>query len=211
MPPYPSLESQQNKLVLWTAIFLMLLFWSAWQPRDWLTWWMEALPALVGAPLILYYRSKIGVTSLVYWLVLLHCIVLLVGAHYTYAEVPLFSDMEQWLNQARNNYDKAGHFIQGLVPAMIARELLLRQKVFTSRAWMNFFILCFVLALSASYELIEWSAAMISETGAEAFLGTQGDEWDTQTDMLFALVGGLSALAFFTEQHDKQLRCFSID
>ncbi|WP_024851182.1 DUF2238 domain-containing protein [Hydrogenovibrio kuenenii] len=209
MSSYPSLKSQKNKLALWLGIFLMLLFWSASEPKDWPTWWMEALPALIGAPLVLYYRSKIGVTSLVYWLVLLHCTVLLIGAHYTYAEVPLFSDMEQWLSQARNNYDKAGHFIQGLVPAMIARELLLRKKVFKSCAWMNFFIICFVLALSASYELIEWSAAMISKTGAEAFLGTQGYEWDTQTDMLFALIGGVIGLLFLTKMHNTQLRCFS--
>ncbi|BBN59710.1 DUF2238 domain-containing protein [Hydrogenovibrio marinus] len=209
MPAAIRKEHYYGAVGLWAGIFIAVLLWSTYQPKDWLTWWMEALPALIGFLLVLRYRVTVGITPLVYWLILLHCIVLMVGAHYTYAEVPLFSDLEHWLQQSRNNYDKVGHFLQGFVPVMIARELLLRQKVLSSKAWMNFFIVCFVLAFSAFYELVEWSAAMISETGAEAFLGTQGDEWDTQTDMLFALIGGIAALVTLSKLHDKQLLYFS--
>lgn len=201
-------ENFQQALV-WLTIFAAVLLWSIWLPKDWPTWWLESLPALVAAPLTLYYRVKDELTPLVFWLILCHAVVLMIGAHYTYAEVPFFTDLQHLLGQDRNNYDKLGHLLQGLVPAMIAREVLLRKRVVPSRGWMSFFILCFVLALSASYELIEWGAAMVSEKGAEAFLGTQGDVWDTQTDMLFALIGGILALGLLTKLHDKQLSYIS--
>lgn len=150
------------------------------------------------------YRS-FRLTSLLYVLILLHCVVLLVGGHYTYAEVPLFNDIKLMLGSERNNYDKIGHLIQGFVPAMIARELIIRLDIIRGRHWRNFFIICFVLALSAFYELLEWWVALVSEQAAEAFLGTQGYEWDTQSDMGYALIGALAALLLLSKLHDKQL------
>jgi putative membrane protein len=141
-----------------------------------------------------------------YSLILFHCIILMVGGHYTYAKVPLFDLLREMFDWQRNNYDKVGHLVQGLVPAMIARELLIRLKVIPSAAWRNFFIVCFCLAFSAFYELIEWWVALISEEGAEAFLGTQGYVWDTQSDMAWALAGAILALVLMNRLHDRQLR-----
>jgi putative membrane protein len=135
--------------------------------------------------------------------------VLMVGGHYTYAEVPLFDMIKPWFGFERNNYDKLGHFLQGFVPAMIAREVLIRQGVVASARWRDFICVCFCLALSAFYELIEWAVAVISGGGAEAFLGTQGDVWDTQSDMAFALLGAILALALLGRLHDRQLQRFA--
>jgi putative membrane protein len=143
---------------------------------------------------------------MLYSLILFHCIILMVGGHYTYAKVPLFDLLREMFDWQRNNYDKVGHLVQGLVPAMIARELLIRLKVIPSAAWRNFFIVCFCLAFSAFYELIEWWVALISEEGAEAFLGTQGYVWDTQSDMAWALAGAILALVLMNRLHDRQLR-----
>jgi putative membrane protein len=145
-------------------------------------------------------------TSLLYILILLHCVVLLVGGHYTYAEVPLFNEMKSVFGFERNNYDKIGHIMQGFVPAMIARELIIRLDIIRGRYWRDFFIICFTLALSAFYELLEWWVALVSEQAAEAFLGTQGYEWDTQSDMGYALIGAIAALLLLSKLHDRQLR-----
>ena len=161
---------------------------------------------MIGAVVLAATYRSFRLTSLVYVLILLHCVVLLVGGHYTYAEVPLFNDIKSMLGSERNNYDKIGHLIQGFVPAMIARELIIRLDIIHGRHWRNFFIICFVLALSAFYELLEWWVALISEQAAEAFLGTQGYEWDTQSDMGYALIGALAALLLLSKLHDKQLR-----
>jgi len=138
-------------------------------------------------------------------LVLLHCVMLMVGGHYTYAEVPFFDGFPQFLESNRNNYDKLAHFAQGFVPAMIAREIVIRNNVFKSPAWRHFFIVSFVLAFSAFYELIEWWVALASDEAAEAFLGTQGYVWDTQSDMFMALLGSLLALFSLSKYHDRQL------
>ncbi len=191
---------------VWLAIFLAVLAWSAVQPRDYLTWALEVSPALIGlAVLAATYRS-FRLTPLLYWLILAHCIILMVGGHYTYAEVPLFDTLKPLFGWERNNYDKLGHFAQGFVPAMIAREILVRGEIVASSAWRNFFIVCFCLALSALYELIEWTVALLSSTAAESFLGTQGYEWDTQADMAFALLGAIIALPLLGRLHDAQLR-----
>ncbi|HLD67452.1 MAG TPA: DUF2238 domain-containing protein, partial [Pseudomonas sp.] len=145
-------------------------------------------------------------TGLVYGLILLHCVVLLVGAHYTYAEVPLFDYLREVMGSSRNNYDKLGHFVQGLVPALIAREILLRKQVIVGKAWQVFFIICFCLAFSAFYELIEWWVALASGEDATAFLGTQGYIWDTQSDMGLALLGAIVGLLSLSWLHDRQLR-----
>jgi putative membrane protein len=191
---------------LWALVFLPVLFWSAWEPADRITWALEVLPAVVGALILLCTRRRFPLTPLLYSLILFHCIILMVGGHYTYAKVPLFDLLREMFDWQRNNYDKVGHLVQGLVPAMIARELLIRLKVIPSAAWRNFFIVCFCLAFSAFYELIEWWVALISEEGAEAFLGTQGYVWDTQSDMAWALAGAILALVLMNRLHDRQLR-----
>ncbi len=189
----------------WGLVFLPVLVWSAWQPADRVTWLLEAVPAMIGAAVLLSTRRLFPLTPLLYVLILIHCIILMVGAHYTYARVPLFDLLKDWFEWQRNNYDKLGHLVQGLVPAMIARELLIRLKVIPSAAWRNFFIVCFCLAFSAFYELIEWWVALISGEGAEDFLGTQGYIWDTQSDMAWALGGAVLALAVLSRLHDRQL------
>lgn len=194
------------KKLLCLLIFLLVLVWSAIAPRDYYTWLLEAAPAIIGVLVLLVTYRRFPLTELLYVLILLHCIVLLVGAHYTYAEVPLFDTIKPWFGFERNNYDKLGHFVQGFVPAIIAREILVRNRVVASRAWLNFLVICICLAFSAFYELIEWWVALLSGTAAESFLGTQGYVWDTQSDMAFALVGAIAALVLLSPLHDRQLR-----
>jgi putative membrane protein len=190
---------------LWTGLFAAVLVWSGIQPKDQLTWLLEVAPAFIGGVVLLWTRHSFPLTPLVYGLILLHCIILMVGGHYTYAEVPLFDWIRDAAGGTRNNYDKLGHFIQGFVPAMVAREILIRKQVINGPAWRNFFTVCFCLAFSAFYELLEWWTALLSETGAEDFLGTQGYIWDTQSDMLMALVGAIVALLVLGRLHDRQL------
>ena len=190
---------------LWLVIFMLVLVWSGINPKDYFTWALEVAPAVFGLVLLAITRKSFPLTPLLYFWILMHCIVLMVGGHYTYAEVPLFDHIKPWFGFERNNYDKVGHFMQGFVPALIAREILLRKAVMAAAGWRNFFIVCFCLAFSAFYELIEWWVAVLSDTGAEAFLGTQGYAWDTQSDMLFALIGAICALALLGKWHDKQL------
>ncbi|QVK24865.1 DUF2238 domain-containing protein [Shewanella dokdonensis] len=166
---------------------------------------MEAIPALIAVPLLLWCRRVFPLTPLLSLLILLHCCVLFVGAHYTYAQVPLFDWLSDWFGWGRNNYDKLGHFAQGFIPAMIAREVLLRKQVLRPGAWCSFLCCCFALALSAFYELVEWWVAVLTNDGAEAFLGTQGYVWDTQSDMLFALIGAICAVLTLSATHDRQL------
>jgi len=194
----------------WITTFFAVLLWSGIAPKDYPTWALEVAPALVGFIVLAMTRARFPLTPLLYGLILLHCVVLMVGAHYTYAEVPLFDTIRPWLGFERNNYDKLGHFLQGFVPALIGREILIRQAVLTSARWRDFFCVCFCLALSAFYELIEWAVALISGTGAEAFLGTQGYAWDTQSDMAFALLGALLALALLGRLHDRQLQRMAV-
>jgi putative membrane protein len=142
----------------------------------------------------------------VYILILFHCIILMVGGHYTYAEVPLFDWLKDEFDLTRNNYDKVGHFVQGFVPAMIAREIVVRHHVFNHASWRNFFIVCFCLGFSAFYELIEWMVALVSDEAADAFLGTQGYVWDTQSDMAYAMTGAILALVLLGGLHDRQMK-----
>lgn len=190
---------------VWLTIYLGVLLWSAVSPKDYFTWFLEVLPALVALPLMLATRRRFPLTPLAYGLVLVHAVILMVGGHYTYAEVPLFDWLKEVFHWRRNNYDKLGHLAQGFVPAILAREILLRLSVIRGRGWLAFFVLCFCLALSAAYELIEWGVAVASGDSAVAFLATQGDEWDTQSDMGFALLGALLALAGLSRLHDRQL------
>jgi len=196
---------------VWLAVYWAVLVWSAIDPKDRSTWWLEVLPALIALPVLALTRRRFPLTPLTYWLILGHCVVLMIGGHYTYAEVPLFDRLREVFDLTRNNYDKVGHFVQGFVPALVAREIVIRLDVIRGAAWRNFFVVCFCLAVSAFYELIEWWVALASEQAAEAFLGTQGYAWDTQSDMGWALVGAVLALTLLGRTHDRQLRRLSVE
>lgn len=191
------------KKYFWIAIFLFVFIWSAINPKDQFTWLLEVAPAVIGGVILTLTYHSFTLTSLLYVLILTHCIVLMVGGHYTYAEVPLFEGL---LGAERNNYDKVGHFFQGFVPAIIAREILIRKEVVNGKAWLNLFVISICLAFSAFYELIEWWVALGTGEDAEAFLGTQGYIWDTQSDMALALTGAILALVTLSGFHDRQLK-----
>lgn len=190
---------------VWIGIFSLVLIWSGISPKDQFTWFLEVLPALIGAGLLFYTRHSFPLTPLLYFLILIHSLILMVGGHYTYAEVPFFDYLKELMAWERNNYDKVGHFAQGFIPAMIAREILLRKQVVKTQAWLRLFIISICLAFSAFYELIEWWVALLSDEAAEAFLGTQGYVWDTQSDMFYALIGAVAALVILPKWHDRQL------
>jgi len=189
----------------WLLCFFSALLWSGISPKDQFTWFLEVFPALIAIIVLDITRKSFPLTPLVYVLILIHSLILMVGGHYTYAEVPLFDSIRDWLGQDRNNFDKVGHFAQGFIPALVCREVIIRKKVMHSSAWQNFFIVCFCLALSAFYELIEWWVAIFSGDSADAFLGTQGYVWDTQSDMVFALIGAIMSLFLLSKWHNKQL------
>lgn len=191
---------------LWALLFLLVFIWSGINPKDRITWMLEVAPAVAAFIILAATRKTFPLTPLVYVLLLLHCWILMVGGHYTYAEVPLFDTIREMFNQSRNNFDKLGHFAQGFVPALVCREVIIRYRLVNGRFFTQFFSLCFALAVSAFYELIEWWVALISEQAAEAFLGTQGYIWDTQSDMGWALIGALIALVFISPWHDRQIR-----
>ena len=191
---------------LWVTIFSVVLIWSLFNPRDYQVWLLEVAPALIGAVILALTYKRFRLTPLAYILILIHCVILMVGGHYTYAEVPLFDWVRDYLGQDRNNYDKLGHLAQGFIPAIIAREILIRKMVIRGVAWRNFLVVCFCLALSAFYELIEWWVALFSNEAADAFLGTQGYVWDTQSDMALALFGSIMALVMLSKAHDRQLK-----
>lgn len=188
--------------VLWIAVFLAVLVWSAIDPYDRFTWFLEVLPALIGGVLVVISYRRFRLTPLLYGLILLHCVILMIGGHYTYAEVPFFDGL---FGAERNNYDKLGHLAQGFIPAILARECLVRLSVVNGAAWRNLLVVSVCLAFSAFYELIEWWVAVATGEGAEAFLGTQGYAWDTQSDMGFALLGAILALLTLSRVHDRQL------
>lgn len=192
--------------VLWFLVFSAVLVWSGIGPKDVPTWMLEVAPAVIAAAILWLTWDRFPLTTLTYVLVLFHCVILMVGGHYTYAEVPLGEWAQQAFDQSRNNYDKLGHFVQGFVPAIVAREVLIRLNVVNSAIWRDFFIVCLCLAISAFYELIEWWVALLSEEAAESFLGTQGYVWDTQSDMGWALLGALLSLLLLGRWHDRQLR-----
>ena len=193
------------KILIWVIVFLSVLTWSAIEPADRLTWWMEVIPAIVGFIVLIMTRKHFPLTELVYFLILIHAIILMVGGHYTYAEVPLGDWLRDLVGGGRNNYDKLGHLAQGFIPVMIAREIMIRNMVVAVKGWLTFLLLSVVLAFSAFYELIEWWAALVSSEAAESFLGTQGYIWDTQSDMLWALCGAILALLSLSKLHDRQI------
>lgn len=188
-----------------TAILISLLVISWIQPYDRTTWWLEVTPVLIVIPILYATHKAFPLSPLLYGLIFLHAIILIVGGAYSYARVLLGFEIAQWLGLDRNPYDKIGHFMQGFVPAMVAREILIRNHILSKGKMLSFIVICIVLAISASYELIEWAAALSLGQGAEEFLGTQGDEWDTQSDMFFALLGSITALLFLSKWHDRQI------
>ena len=190
---------------LWILLFFSVLIWSGLGPKDRFTWFLEVVPALIGFVVLAGTYRSFRLTPFVSWLILLHCIILMVGGHYTYAEVPLFDSLKDFFGSPRNDYDKVGHFAQGFVPALLTREILIRKAAINGSGWLHFFVVCFCLAFSALYELIEWWVALASGEGAEAFLGTQGYVWDTQSDMGTALFGAIAALILLRKTHDAQL------
>ena len=195
----------QKLVLLFAMLFLVLsLIISGSNPFDRGTWFMEVLPVLIVVPLLIHTYKRFPLTNLLYVLIFIHCMVLIVGGTYTYARVPLGFEMAEWFGLGRNPYDKIGHFMQGFVPAIAAREILLRNDILKHGKMLIFIVISIVLAISASYELIEWAAALALGEGAEEFLGTQGYEWDTQSDMFFALIGSVSALFLLSKWHDRQ-------
>ncbi|MDU2408627.1 MAG: DUF2238 domain-containing protein [Acinetobacter junii] len=195
----------QKLVLLFAMLFLVLsLIISGIDPFDRGTWFMEVLPVLIVVPLLIHTYKRFPLTNLLYVLIFIHCMVLIVGGTYTYARVLLGFEMAEWFGLDRNPYDKIGHFMQGFVPAIAAREILLRNDILKHGKMLIFIVISIVLAISASYELIEWAAALALGEGAEEFLGTQGYEWDTQSDMFFALIGSVSALFLLSKWHDRQ-------
>jgi len=190
---------------LWLAIFFSVLTWSAIRPHDYFTWFMEILPALIAIVVLAVTYNRFKLSSLAYWLILAHAVILMIGGHYTYAEVPLFDWIRDAFHQGRNNYDKVGHFAQGFVPAIIVRELLLRKTPLGPGALLSFITVSICLAFSSFYELFEWAVAEATGEAAEAFLGTQGYQWDTQSDMAFAFFGATMAILLLGRYHDAQL------
>jgi putative membrane protein len=200
--------SKTNPLLL---MFMLLatfvgLVASGWQPYDRATWLMEVMPVLIAVPVLWATHQKFPLTTLLYWCIFFHALVLILGGTYTYARVPLGFVVQDWLELSRNPYDKLGHFFQGFVPALVAREILIRHKIINGTRMLTLIILCVVLAISAAYELIEWAAALMLGQGADEFLGTQGDPWDTQSDMFFAFVGAVTALFFLSKVHSSQIK-----
>ena len=192
--------------IIWLAIFFLILAWSGWKPHDYPTWSLEVAPALAAVVILALTRKRFPLTPLAYWLILFHALILMIGGHYTYAEVPIGDWVQEWMNGERNNYDKLGHFVQGFVPAVVIREVLIRNRVVARKGWLSLIVICICLAVSAFYELIEWWVALLSGEGAESFLGTQGYIWDTQSDMFLALVGASLALLLISKWHDSQIR-----
>jgi putative membrane protein len=192
-------------LVLTSLAALALLALSGWRPYDRATWLLEVLPVMIALPLLWLTYGRFPLTTLLYVCIFIHAAVLMLGGAYTYARVPLGFELQDLLHLSRNPYDKIGHFFQGFVPALVAREILLRGSYVRGRQMLAFLVVCIVLAVSAAYEFIEWGAALALGQGADEFLGTQGDPWDTQSDMFLALIGAVSALIFFSHLHDRQL------
>jgi putative membrane protein len=198
-------SSTPKPLIAVGVIWLVGLLLSGWSPFDRTTWWLEVFPCFIGFAVMWASRNKFPLTNLLYVLILIHGLILMLGGAYSYARVPLGFWMQDWFGFARNNYDKIGHFAQGFIPAIIARELLIRKWKIPQRGLVAFLAISICLAFSAFYELIEWWAALGLGQGADEFLGTQGDPWDTQSDMFMALIGASVAVAALGRWHDQQM------
>jgi putative membrane protein len=194
-----------KNIYIMLVVFFGTLIWSIINPKEGFTCFLEIIPAVIGLVILVFTFRKFRFTDFTYFFILVHCIILFIGGHYTYAEVPLFEWIKEVLDQSRNNYDKVGHFAQGFVPALIIRELFIRKNVIANKSFFNFIIVSICLAISAAYEWIEWAVSLMTGEGGDAFLGTQGYIWDTQSDMLFATIGAICALIFMSKVQDKYL------
>ncbi len=195
-----------NKYSILIVAFFLGLILSAINPHDYFTWILEVFPAIIGFVILVFSFRKFRFTYLTYIMILMHCYILFVGGHYTYAEVPLFNWIKDMLHLARNDYDKVGHFAQGFVPAMIIREIFIRKQVVLKSGWITFLTIAVCGAISAMYELLEWFVAITSGQSSEAFLGTQGDNWDTQSDMLCAFIGASCMILFFAGIQNRNIK-----
>ena len=191
--------------LLWLTTYFTGLIWSVIHPLDYFTWFLEAAPALICLAILAWTYKRFPLTPLTYALILIHCLILFLGAHYSYEKVETFKFIRDFFGWQRNNYDKLGHFAQGFVPAILAREILLRHGVVNGRGWLNLLVVSICLAFSALYELFEWGVAVFSGASADGFLATQGYMWDTQSDMAMALAGATLALTILSKVHDRQL------
>lgn len=198
-------DQRQNFLIALLAALVTSLIISGLNPYDRTTWLMEVMPTLIAIPILLFTYQRFPLTTLLYVLIFLHSIVLMIGGTYTYARVPFGFDIAHWFGWQRNPYDKIGHFFQGFVPALIAREIFIRKNIVNGRKMLAFIVVCVVLAISATYEFVEWGAALAMGQGADEFLGTQGDPWDTQSDMFMALIGAVVALITLSRLHDREM------
>lgn len=192
-----------NKYHLLIFLFLFGLVVSAFQPHDYFTWFLEVFPAIIGFFVLIFTFSKFQFTYFTYCFILFHCYVLFIGGHYTYAEVPIFNWIKEIFHQSRNNYDKVGHFMQGFVPAMITREIFIRNNIISNKGWLAFLSVSVCVTISVVYEFLEWFVALGTGESADAFLGTQGYVWDTQSDMLYATIGAISMVLFLGKWHKK--------
>ena len=196
----------EHKILL--SMFIIALLWSVIHPKDLFTWFLEVVPALIGIVLVIVTYNRFRLTTLVYTLLCFHSIILMIGGHYTYAEMPLFNWLRDEFSLARNYYDRVGHFAQGFVPAIVAREIIIRTTPMRTGKMFFFIVVSICLAISAMYEFFEWWVALAVGENAEAFLATQGDVWDTQWDMFLAMCGAISALILLQKLHNKQLQNF---
>ena len=200
------MKEENKTLIYFTTCSLIILIASFILAFDRFTWILEVFPILIGLPILFFTYKRFQFTSLVYGLLILHFIIIAVGGIFTYAEVPLGFWMQDWFGFERNNYDKIGHFVQGFIPAILARELLLRTSPLKKGKWLNFIVISICVAISAFYELLEWWAAISQGASADAFLGTQGYEWDAQSDMFLALIGASLSLISLSRAHDRLLK-----
>jgi putative membrane protein len=190
---------------IYLVIFFAVMIWSGIKPHDYFTWFLEVVPALIALFILFATYKKFQFSNFIYGLILFHSIVLMIGGHWTYAEVPFGFWIQDIFNFSRNHYDRFGHLMQGFVPALVARELIIRNNIIPNRKWMTFFIIFTILGFSAFYEFFEWGMSLATGESATAFLGTQGDIWDTQWDMLMCFVGSILALSLFSKIHDKYI------
>ena len=197
------MSGRELRVLLVVGVAALLV--SGIAPHDRLTWLLEVAPILIAVPVLVATARRFPLTSLAYRLIFVHALILMLGGHYTYAEVPLGDWVADALGLARNPYDRLGHLAQGFVPAIVVREILIRRSPLRSGKWLTFLVVCVCLAISAAYELVEWWSALLGGENADAFLGTQGDQWDTQWDMFTALVGAIAALALLSRYHDRQI------
>ena len=199
------MKSNKRFHLILLVMLLSILIWSVIEPKDLFIWFLEVLPVIIGVSVLICIYPKYRFSNFIYVLITIESIILIVGGHYTYAEMPIFNWIRDTFDLSRNYYDRLGHFMQGFIPAMIAREIIIRNNVINKKKYLSFIVICICLAISASYELIEFVVAKLTGNAADAFLGTQGDVWDTQWDMLMALIGSVTSLSLFSRYHDKKL------